>query len=998
MKHDFVKWLLVLAFGILSLGLAQAGLNEWTRVPITGVDPAYVKAITVDSRDDSVIYVAINREDSYRTPGEGVFKTTDWGTTWRKADAGLENNDGRVFVSQIAVDPQNGQNLYCIVIPAADATGKKGIYRSTNGGLNWSEGNAGLMSLDVRAIVIDPTDPTIVYVATDQGIQRSTDSGLNWSAGGSGLPGGPWFSLAIDPKRPQILYCGGENGQLYKTTDSGAAWFPSGSGVPSNRVSSIVINPVSSDTLYVGLGELSGSGMGWAICGSPGVYKSTNGGQTWQEASQGYEYASNFPNGTPLCGALLVIDPLNPSNLYAANGRYVYRSTDAGGTWTSFASAGRCYDEELPLWALAVSPSNPSQVYLGRTYIESCAYWSDHSGLFAITVPPALPGGVPDLAVTTAHTSYHFTVGQPAEYLITVSNVGSGATTKPLALVDVPPDGLTYGSFQGSADGWHCSLADSEIRCTYDRPIAPGSSTTLKLQFAVSGSAVGPATNTARLTSEEDFNRANNVAIDATQVGTTETLFLLGNRFKVEMWWQTPEGSGSAKAEGVSSDSGYFWFFSRENPELLIKILDFRAVANGGGFWLFFASLTDVQTEMKVTDLQTGVIRTYSTPQGVQKSFYDRQAFTDYASAGASVGIALPDPEARVFDYFPQHWPLFSWSISQTLAPDPSLVGHWTFDSPDNLGLDSSGYGNHGVVNSQLVSYEKYGQVGGAARFAESATASPGFRIPIKPSLVLQSAVTVAAWVRLWAGNVPGLHQDNGNCIFSQSSAGKETYGFYSSLVGVGGPSAYFNGSNAVFQSSFPGDAWWYHLVYTVNGTTARFYLNGMLVAERSVSVTLQDSESDLYIGASPFSEREDVAGLVDDVRLYNRALSETEIKSLFDSQNRPDLALHISRFLVEVDWTTPNGTTGRGAPVTLPQGVPAANAGYLWFFDPANMELVLKIHDGREVNGHYWFFWGSLTDLQYTLKVTDIMSGQVKQYQGERGVQASGHDVELYP
>jgi hypothetical protein len=79
-------------------------------------------------------------------------------------------------------------------------------------------------------------------------------------------------------------------------------------------------------------------------------------------------------------------------------------------------------------------------------------------------------------------------------------------------------------------------------------------------------------------------------------------------------------------------------------------------------------------------------------------------------------------------------------------------------------------------------------------------------------------------------------------------------------------------------------------------------------------------------------------------------------------------LCLRENRFLVEVTWSDPhNGGTGTGTAVPL-----TGDTGAFWFFDDDNVELVVKVLDGRPVNGYWWVFYGSLTDVEFHLTVTD--------------------------
>ena len=91
-------------------------------------------------------------------------------------------------------------------------------------------------------------------------------------------------------------------------------------------------------------------------------------------------------------------------------------------------------------------------------------------------------------------------------------------------------------------------------------------------------------------------------------------------------------------------------------------------------------------------------------------------------------------------------------------------------------------------------------------------------------------------------------------------------------------------------------------------------------------------------------------------------------------------LCLNQNRFEVEVDWTTAT-SSGTGQPVAI-----TADTGYFWFFDKANIELVVKVLDACGINNSYWVFAGGLTDQGATVRVTDTTTGTVKTYTNKRG------------
>jgi hypothetical protein len=87
-------------------------------------------------------------------------------------------------------------------------------------------------------------------------------------------------------------------------------------------------------------------------------------------------------------------------------------------------------------------------------------------------------------------------------------------------------------------------------------------------------------------------------------------------------------------------------------------------------------------------------------------------------------------------------------------------------------------------------------------------------------------------------------------------------------------------------------------------------------------------------------------------------------------------LCLNDQRFMLDVQWKDFEGKTGAGQAVSL-----SSDTGYFWFFNSSNVELVVKVLDGRGLNGHFWVFFGALSNVEYTLRVTDSLTGSVKTY-----------------
>ena len=117
-------------------------------------------------------------------------------------------------------------------------------------------------------------------------------------------------------------------------------------------------------------------------------------------------------------------------------------------------------------------------------------------------------------------------------------------------------------------------------------------------------------------------------ASSAVCLGDATTLCLNNGRFQVRVVFSAPSLgilNGSAQAVSLTSDTGYLWFFSSNNIELVIKVVDGRAF--NGFFWVFYGALSDVEYRITVTDTVTGAVKTYSNPQGHLASVADVAAF-----------------------------------------------------------------------------------------------------------------------------------------------------------------------------------------------------------------------------------------------------------------------------------------------------------------------------------------------------------------------------------
>lgn len=120
---------------------------------------------------------------------------------------------------------------------------------------------------------------------------------------------------------------------------------------------------------------------------------------------------------------------------------------------------------------------------------------------------------------------------------------------------------------------------------------------------------------------------ASVLSVDACSPNAT-TLCLNGGRFQARAIFSAPSlglTNAPAQAVALTGDTGYFWFFSANNVEITLKVVDGRAF--NGFFWAFYAALSDVAYTITITDTETGIVKTYSNSQGSLASVADVTAF-----------------------------------------------------------------------------------------------------------------------------------------------------------------------------------------------------------------------------------------------------------------------------------------------------------------------------------------------------------------------------------
>lgn len=281
---------------------SRDGGKSWEKFP--SFSARRVTTVAIDPQLPATVYAG--------TMGDAVYKSPDGGQHWLPHNVGLKEHVS--FVNQFVFHPALSERVY--------AATTVGAFYSKDAGREWEERMNGMKEVHiVTAIAINPKDPSVLYGGTTGGIYRSDDGAMTWKKMNNGLiPESELMAsmalgvnaIEIDHVNPHVVYAGTTKG-LYRTTNRGESWDRIGQSIPQPFISSIVLHPSDPSVIYVG--------------GPGGVWKSGDGGKTWTAKNEGL---------ASLNIRALAMEPNNLTSLYAGtNGSGLYRTTDAGGTWTA---------------------------------------------------------------------------------------------------------------------------------------------------------------------------------------------------------------------------------------------------------------------------------------------------------------------------------------------------------------------------------------------------------------------------------------------------------------------------------------------------------------------------------------------------------------------------------------------------------------------------------------------------------------------------------------
>ena len=278
----------------------------------------------------------------------GVWKTTDYGRIWKPIFDDQPTNS----IGSLAVAPSDPNIIYVGSgegLQRPDLSTGDGVYKSTDAGKTWT--HLGLRDgQQIPQIAIDPKNPNRLFVAVlghpygpnaERGLYRSTDGGTSFQKVlGPGENTGA-NDVQIDPSNPNIVYASlwearqgpwensawtGPSGGIFKSTDGGDTWKLLSNGIPGTFVqANFAISPSQPQRLYASIATSQGVA----------IYRSDNGGEQWRPATTDTRPASRIGGGDV---SVPTVDPQNPDIVYVAS-TVAWKSTDGGSTWTGFRGA-----------------------------------------------------------------------------------------------------------------------------------------------------------------------------------------------------------------------------------------------------------------------------------------------------------------------------------------------------------------------------------------------------------------------------------------------------------------------------------------------------------------------------------------------------------------------------------------------------------------------------------------------------------------------------------
>lgn len=300
------------------LWISNNGASSWNKCGTDNLPLLSCASVCIDFTNDSILYLGTG-DPNYYNSSNGIYKSVDHGQTWIPYSAGIA---ARLAV-EIIMDPNDHLSLV--------AATNDGIWKTNNGGITWTVRKSGGQFTDMMAR--PAAGSRTLYAVTFSEFYRSDDFGDTWNlvTNGISVPGGGsglGMRLAVSAADSNVVYAGmiKDEGTIFRSSDGG------------NSFSMVYHNPSQSLVGY----DVNGNGQGnynFTMCADPNnanalfvsahvVWRSTDAGTSWTQLTQWYSVLHTDMHH-------ILFNPYNPTEIYNANDGGVWRSSNYGAGWTA---------------------------------------------------------------------------------------------------------------------------------------------------------------------------------------------------------------------------------------------------------------------------------------------------------------------------------------------------------------------------------------------------------------------------------------------------------------------------------------------------------------------------------------------------------------------------------------------------------------------------------------------------------------------------------------
>jgi len=430
---------------IVYAGAANGGVwkstnfcQSWTSV-FDDQNTSSIGALAIDPVNPEIIYCGTGEANTLGTyyPGTGIYKSTNGGTNW--VYIGL---DSTYCTGNISINPINNQEIYVASLGSIRRKNEqRGIYKSVNGGLNWTRSLFIADSVGAIDVAIDMNNPAKVFAAM-------------WER----------------QRRSNYIKYGGIKSGLYVSTDSGDNWSQVSGGFPANDANlgriSFDISKSNSEIIYALLASSAGD--------TRGMYKSTDGGLSWVVTHPYIGNSANYAWFNRICRVF----PTNPDKVFC--GAVVMDlSVDGGVTFNNNVATSH-----VDQHAIAIASSNPDFVVIGNDggidystnggtnwqYSNSLPITQFYAGEIDFSNPQKILGGTQD------NGTYRTTNGGLNNWTLIYGNDGFYCLVdynNPLRVYASSQNGRLVRSTNGGNSGGGFVLATTGIDLQYTNWMTP---------------------------------------------------------------------------------------------------------------------------------------------------------------------------------------------------------------------------------------------------------------------------------------------------------------------------------------------------------------------------------------------------------------------------------------------------------------------------------------------------------------------------------------------